>query len=1338
MATRYHQQAQAHVRPPTRRQPLGPGDARANMHAHAYPPTEKVARRPVSAKPKDEHLPHNESLENNGSLHVRSSPNESRGYKRVSDIKQQEQRSKRDSEISTASSTGSGGGRKRAIGQWQLGRTVGQGGCSTVRLVRHVVTGQQGAVKIISRKMAEQVRAQSLANLAASQEKSIQDLVAAGKIIAPPPPGLMREIAIMKLLDHPNIVRLYDVWENHNELYLVMEYVPGGELFHYVEEQRGLDEKETVYIFRQIVAALLYCHRMHIHHRDLKPENILLDRDNAQIKLVDFGMAALQPEGKQLTTACGSPHYAAPEVIRSRPYDGAKADVWSCGVILYVMLTGTTPFNYDHDRNLAVMYAAIQAADYYMPPELSYHAKDLLRRIFVTKPEKRINMDEIWEHPLLHKYDKEFGYEGELTKKDRWVGPAATLNEWSVTSEDDIDKEILRNMRTLWHSVPQNVLVKKLLSSQPNQEKFFYAALAKHKEDHLENYTGGADGLSYAASDYQHARPESGEPNIPQTKQTSQSSYSIMNNEHLRSSSIAERATPEASYDPYRTGRPSAASRTSQVPKAPGHKRGNSGSMKGAALRVEALKKANQQAIARQKVVPVPGTHSRSASRTSISKTSRQNSRQSLTSSVWPSSPPVVVHVKSSSTHKRNVSFQHIRKSSTASVITHSANNSRYTPTPDIDEQEEIIEEHVEEDDETGTTMSSPTRRVVKDAQNRKSKVPTGMTPRSRARKPETPGAIIRTEVRKVSTELEKACEEAFFRSSYGSSAQTSTTDRQGSYDTPPSSVSRQASAPVHSPSGRPLPAVPTDTPNTFIARTIEETRKKLVERAAGGEADAAKINEVLASLEKIMPSEAERRTTSAPEPKSAADMGFLPIITEEPLPETLRVGKGEKKGHRSFTAPGPVQTANVKKQELKQESIRVVEQSPITNHKSMINKRDSSMEKEVLVSRPKTSDGAMPQDDKHLQVPNPYDYLLRKKSHDSAIGFKPTANDEVQPVAVPAALDKKESFWFRRWKKAPAPQAASPPDPHPGVPVQFKDLDDRKQKPSLLKRDKQPAPLDLSKPDSPPGPSTDSSEFPIRRTSDSEQKGFSKWLNKLGKKDEPLRAIEIKGKHPLFLDSPLDPTTASPHLLPNPTGVSKKAHSCLPFPSQLPLPLANLSKLTLPSDPQPFPGMPPVPSAPPLKSPNTTEPSPRTTSPTTAVNAQSWFARFFRLAPPSHVTAFSVPRSRARTEIYRLLRDFQHMGLGELCYFPQENAITARVEKQNALGIKPVSFRVELFVVLQNGKRSGLSLGRWTMVRGAASGFEEVVGAVERVMAEKGVLVEEEGRREELRGILA
>lgn len=200
-------------RPVPERQPLGPGDKRANIHPASHIPTK--AGHTASASPA--HLPHNQSLAGDNGPRVRSSPAESQGNKRVAAIVTESQRNpKRDSEISNASSTASG--RKRIIGRWQLGKTIGRGGCSTVRLVRHVETGQEAAVKIISRKMAEQVRAQSLANLASVPDRSLQDLVAAGKAAPPIPPGLLREIAIMKLLDHPNVVKLYDVWENHNEL----------------------------------------------------------------------------------------------------------------------------------------------------------------------------------------------------------------------------------------------------------------------------------------------------------------------------------------------------------------------------------------------------------------------------------------------------------------------------------------------------------------------------------------------------------------------------------------------------------------------------------------------------------------------------------------------------------------------------------------------------------------------------------------------------------------------------------------------------------------------------------------------------------------------------------------------------------------------------------------------------------------------------------------------------------------------------------------------------------------------------------------------------------------
>lgn len=462
MADRYHRP----TRPPTRREVLGPGESRANINTSIERAND--GRKSITSSSQNA-LPHNHSIVASRRHDVRSSSPVaySPRNERVAAIVETSQRkAKRNSEISNASTTASSSKRKSFVGRWQLGKTVGKGGCSTVRLVRHKDTGQIGAAKIISRKMAESVRAQSLANLVDVPDRSLQDLIAAGKAMPPPPPGLLREIAIMKLLDHENIVRLYDVWENHNELYLIMEYVEGGELFHYIEECSGLEERESVYIFRQIVVALLYCHRLQIHHRDLKPENILLDRESRKIKLVDFGMAALQPEGKKLTTACGSPHYAAPEVIKNRPYDGAKADVWSCGVILYVMLTGMTPFNYDAERNLQTMYEAIAAADYHMPPYLHPEAQNLIRRIFVPDPRRRISMEEIWEHPFLHKYDHELGYTGSLAHKEAWIGPSPLLDDWTVSREEDIDKEILRNMRTLWHSVPQSLLVMKLLSQE--------------------------------------------------------------------------------------------------------------------------------------------------------------------------------------------------------------------------------------------------------------------------------------------------------------------------------------------------------------------------------------------------------------------------------------------------------------------------------------------------------------------------------------------------------------------------------------------------------------------------------------------------------------------------------------------------------------------------------------------------------------------------------------------------------------------------------------------------------------------------------------------------------
>jgi len=250
-----------------------------------------------------------------------------------------------------------------------------------------------------------------------------------------------------------------------------MEFVNGGERLEHIERCEYLDEDETVWIFRQILAALLHCHRLGIHHRDLKPENILLQitkDDTIEVKLVDFGMAALQPRGKLLTTPCGSVHYAAPEVFDKR-YDGNKVDVWSLGVILYVMLLGRTPFTMPSNDSVydsTVWCALIKSGRFDLPEHLSTDAKDLIRNMLVPNSNQRINLKDVWNHPLLHKYEAEWGETSEANKLENWIGQAQRIETWAIKQKQDIDREILRNLRTLWHSEREEILVAKLLSSE--------------------------------------------------------------------------------------------------------------------------------------------------------------------------------------------------------------------------------------------------------------------------------------------------------------------------------------------------------------------------------------------------------------------------------------------------------------------------------------------------------------------------------------------------------------------------------------------------------------------------------------------------------------------------------------------------------------------------------------------------------------------------------------------------------------------------------------------------------------------------------------------------------
>ncbi|KAF1374405.1 hypothetical protein PFLUV_G00228760 [Perca fluviatilis] len=202
------------------------------------------------------------------------------------------------------------------VGNYRLLKTIGKGNFAKVKLARHILTGREVAIKIIDK---TQLNPNSLQKL-------------------------FREVRIMKILNHPNIVKLFEVIETERTLYLVMEYASGGEVFDYLVAHGRMKEKEARAKFRQIVSAVQYCHQKHIVHRDLKAENLLLDAD-MNIKIADFGFSNEFTMGNKLDTFCGSPPYAAPELFQGKKYDGPEVDVWSLGVILYTLVSGSLPFD---------------------------------------------------------------------------------------------------------------------------------------------------------------------------------------------------------------------------------------------------------------------------------------------------------------------------------------------------------------------------------------------------------------------------------------------------------------------------------------------------------------------------------------------------------------------------------------------------------------------------------------------------------------------------------------------------------------------------------------------------------------------------------------------------------------------------------------------------------------------------------------------------------------------------------------------------------------------------------------------------------------------------------
>ncbi|XP_065216059.1 serine/threonine-protein kinase SIK3-like isoform X7 [Planococcus citri] len=257
------------------------------------------------------------------------------------------------------------------VGYYEFERTIGKGNFAVVKLAKHVVTNTKVAVKIIDKTQLD--------------EETLKKI--------------FREIQIMTQLRHPHIIKLYQVMETDKMIYLVTEYASGGEIFDYLVNNGPMKEEEACRVFQQIVSAVQYCHSMNIVHRDLKAENLLLDSNN-DIKLADFGFSNTFVEGQPLSTWCGSPAYAAPELFEGQEYDGPKADIWSLGVVLYVLVSGSLPFD---GTTLQTLRSRVLSGKFRIPFFMTADCEHLIRHMLVVDAEKRYSLRQIIQHNWMRK-----------------------------------------------------------------------------------------------------------------------------------------------------------------------------------------------------------------------------------------------------------------------------------------------------------------------------------------------------------------------------------------------------------------------------------------------------------------------------------------------------------------------------------------------------------------------------------------------------------------------------------------------------------------------------------------------------------------------------------------------------------------------------------------------------------------------------------------------------------------------------------------------------------------------------------------------------------------------
>ncbi|KAK0203514.1 Pkinase-domain-containing protein [Desarmillaria ectypa] len=373
----------------------------------------------------------------------------------------------------------------KCIGPWIIGECVGKGASGRVKIAKHKHTGQLAAVKILP--LAPLVN--SRASLATQQAKTEKQRL-----------GIDREITMMKLMNHPNILRIYDVYEGTRELFLILEYVEGGELFDFLVNKGRLEPSEALTVFLQIIYGLNYAHTFSIIHRDLKPENILIASFNPPlVKIADWGMAAFAPPSLHLETSCGSPHYASPEIVNGHRYQGTATDIWSCGIVLFALLSGRLPFD---DKDVGILLSKVKSGVFEMPQSLDPLAKNLLSRMLVVDVRQRITIPEILVHPWVT------SSAAALVSKippNPSVPPSPEVLARPILHPSLIDADLFSSLRIIWgkYTDRDGESIKRDLCSPAGQgvhAKAFYFLLGKYREEtsKLDNPNSAvADSMSF-------------------------------------------------------------------------------------------------------------------------------------------------------------------------------------------------------------------------------------------------------------------------------------------------------------------------------------------------------------------------------------------------------------------------------------------------------------------------------------------------------------------------------------------------------------------------------------------------------------------------------------------------------------------------------------------------------------------------------------------------------------------------------------------------------------------------------------------------------------------------